>query len=374
MTDEALLPGPPTGAQAAWPEPLFSALWLWLGCCLFVATEIALLRALGVNDDEAMITSFAVISVPISLGLGQLIRWRFRISIRGILLVTAAVAGVCALVGRELLEAESQRARVQAVAAKSYSITYDKRGAGDVHGKWFITRSGFPLPVWLAKRLGPEAFAGIYTLWCDKLTNEDVNLLSDLPPVAWLNVVSSPLDAQGLAKLPVMPGMRTLEISGRQVSAGSISRLAMQPDLRHVEIQGEVTSMEGLRSLHQVPQVQSIVVDAFELDRETCRALAENPHLTELMLNTLARKDDIPHFSSMAPRLKLSAATIIEELAKSESVEVLHIGYVERVRDPHLELLISMRSLRQLDLSGSSITQEGVNKFKAARPDVSVTY
>lgn len=346
-------------------RPLFSQLTLLIGSALSAGLCVLALQWLGYDDAAGELTSSAIISFGLLLAVGQFARWRFRISIRTILILTAVVGILCAFVGREIFAVRKEQQALDVILRNGGNVVY--RQGGEVRGKWFVTTAGIPIPLWIKDHLlGEEFFSNIYELRCEDQNEHApfIPQLARLRKVERLDVAFSNLTAKDLAHMPVIPGLQTLTMKSDQLSEQAATNLARQPELHLVQVMAKYRS--PVDGVDQLVQIRELTVGLGAITNAGCRELALLPRLKILRLD--ANFCFGGYYSAGFNDFYVQDA---ELLSGSRSIEVLELHYAH-VSPGALQPLQHMPQLSRLTLLGSSFDDQDLAVFRAARPDVEV--
>ncbi len=328
---------------------------------------------LGVTYSNGQLAA-AVLATCAALWLAtQLVRYRFRISLRTFLIAMAVLAAGLAYVGKDFVDARRETAAVKSLNELGVVVSY-----GDLipsNAESFQTTGGIRLPIWIRDAVGESYFRRIRNVRFRDSSLEDANLglLEDLRGAQSLDVRNSKITARGLAFLPIVPEMNTIHLQWEQLSPESVSRLNQQPDLHTVQVTYPVKfptqTVNGIatpkldpppvQTLSGFTTIERLILELDNVNPQCMEVVASLPELRTLNIGTM---DYYGH------QVQING---LSELAKSSSLENLNIT-ARQFGDRHLLELIEVRTLKHLYLARTGVTQEGIEEFRAARPDVQV--
>ncbi len=247
-------------------------------------------------------------------------RW-YQYSLRSLLMLVTLCAFLCSWLAVKIEQGKRQKAAVDALRAKGFTITYD----------YEVDRDGKPLPnpvlnvpQWLRGWLGDDCFAtvvgvdapfgtmfgglGGFHLYCDA-TEEDLRPLAELPRVKFL------------------------QLGGARIGDSALRQIGNLSELDHLELASTKITDAGLVELKAFPKLRELDLDDTEVTD-----------------------------GGMADLLRLDR---LEDLRLSQT----------RVTDGGLAMLQNLKTLKRLSFAAAEftrVTHEGVAKFKQARPDCKV--
>ena len=171
-----------------------------------------------------------------------------------------------------------------------------------------------------------------------------------------IHVTGRPLGNDDLAFCPAESRVETLLLDHPEntITSTGCRTLAALPRLSHLRIRGGHIDDLALEELSRLSQLEILNLPQCRGSDSGLAALAEMPRLSQLRLG--------------GPHLTHAAAA---ELSRLPALSKLHLIDVP-IDDAGLGLLAKMPKLRSLYLDGSGVTDEGLSKLFAARPDLHV--
>jgi len=160
-----------------------------------------------------------------------------------------------------------------------------------------------------------------------------------------------------------LPLLETLDLGDSIVGDVGVEALAAAPKLKQLSLGNVRMSDVGYQSLRQLTRLAVLDLSGGRhrgnntLSERSVQAVASLRQLRVLKLG----------------HLKFPARSFAQ-FAGMVNLEELGLEYCPEVNDEALKVLEGWKSLRRVDLTGSSVTAAGVEKLRAARPDCQVLW
>lgn len=165
------------------------------------------------------------------------------------------------------------------------------------------------------------------------------------------------LSEEGVQSLATLPRLKELRISGGLWDVGfygsSWEERAMRPAQASV---GDPNAIdENLTLLHRLPALESLSIEGYWITNEGMRRLSRIESLRELELTNCGLVDEgLAHLADLA------------------RLERLTLGRCKRITDRSIVHLKKLTTLRQLDFSGTDITEAGAAELRKALPETEI--
>lgn len=227
--------------------PLLNREKLFVTSLVTLATVWFLLA--GVYNALAVIFAVLLLCVAIT----RLVRQRFRVSLRVLLLGCTAI-GVS--LGWWIGEARTQRAAVSNVRRAGGYVLYDYVAEA---GAWAKRKNGALFPTWLRDMLGDDmvAQAEFVDVGRSNLENDDLpRLLTELKYLKELRLSGSQVSGEGLQHLQHSTGIERVWITKDQASEQGFRHLAELPTLDWLTLHGPSVTDDVLSNLRPLPQLR----------------------------------------------------------------------------------------------------------------------
>ena len=246
-------------------------------------------------------------------------RW-YQYSLRSQLLFVTLCAIACSWLTVKIDRGKKQKAAVDALKAKGFTIAYDYEVDRD--GK-LVPNAALNVPQWLRSWLGDDCFATVGRV---------------APPPRSFSVV-------GL--FPIYP----------DVTDEDLGRVAELPHLKFLWLSGERIGDSALKRMRDLPELERLYLENTEITDAGLAMLKAFPNLRKLDVSYTNVTD-----GGMADLLCL---TRLEEINLAQTF----------VTDRGLVMLQNLKTLKRLSFvgpGGTQVTPDGVAKFKQALPDCKV--
>ena len=212
----------------------------------------------------------------------------------------------------------------------------------DLTGSSQITNTGI-------KNLAPLRKLRTLGLTFLPISDEAMDVIAGMTELRSLEFGESGVGDEGLAKLKTLDKLEQIALAPNITDRGLV-HLTDFPNLAFVGVKAHQVTDVGVANLRKLPKLDSLlVVSATDADLERLKTLA---HLKNLTLIG-------PQFS----------ASSVETLQAFPQLEILNLNG-SATNDSHLVALSKLKKLRQLFVDGTSVTPEGIAKFRELRPDV----
>lgn len=331
--------------------PLFSlsALLSFLLATLLVGLLVMRLTA---SDLSATFTATAAILVfVLGFACGQVIRWRFRLSLRATFVAFTLSIVMCGFLANRIFTARHQRRVVQSInhagGQVSYEISKDSIGKG-----WFRTTNGLPLPNWLIDVFGIDFFSNIWTIYFGDELTIDTDLSGvDFHDIENVHFYQSRLSQQSLARIGRLDQLETLCLEDVNLSDDDLKHLINLKDLKNLFVGGNRNLTDPAFShLGQLKSLENLWLNATGIRLTESLDEAAFSNLRSLSLHGSAITD--------------SEIKNICGLTKLESLQLSNT----QVTDVGLPDLGELKNLRHLTLYGTTVTGEGVARLQKLLP------
>ena len=341
--------------QQASRQPLFSLAVLLLVLLTAIVVFAAFIRIAAPDWPPTLSISMATFVFLVGFSTGQLIRWRFRMSLRATFLLFTVLIVICGAIASRSFQARSQRRAVSSIVQSgghvSYTLSKDSIGQG-----WFRSSSGLPLPNWLIDVFGMDFFANVWGIYF----GDNVSKKDDLSGVDFLDVddvrfYQSRLSDAALTRIGSLDHLKTL-------------------GLRRVDLKDE-----DLSFLSELKKLEALFIDGNpKITDEAFAYLADLESLEHLWLDStsvsLAEAIDGRAFRRLKS-LNLGGTLVtdaqIKNLKLLTNLESLQFSR-NQLTDDGIQELGELKKLRHLTLYNTPVTSEGVARLKEKLPNCEI--
>ncbi len=366
--------------------PLFSRGKLFIAVAIVLAATSLLFQFVWVLPVADLQLPIVVVLLGLATFLGgQFVRHRLHRSWRAWTILTILV--VAGVIAWEWHFGPSRRESNVARWIEDEGGRIQYRGIRLNEGDLYFEHEGWHLPNWVATLVGESYFGELRFIYLGqaKFGDADVGRLADIQHLQSLNLSNSDLTADGVANLPLIPGMEQLSLDWRQVSPESIARIRQFPELTFLS----VTSPYNYQ-LANPSNAETRITDLAGLDQVEYLTIGTNDPITEDDAATIASLNSLVSLYILAPgqvlgpgEIKSSSAAqpgALKRLANSTTIEELIFRLNSQdLSVEELEAFAAMPSIKQISITNwnqpFSLTPQQVlaisQKFPKVQIDVS---
>ncbi len=207
-----------------------------------------------------------------------------------------------------------------------------------------------------------------------RVTDAGLAALVGLRNLKTLSLAFNPFTDDGMEAVANLTNLRTLELGETKVGNDGLAKLKTLTQLEYIELGSAVTErgldhLRGLPSLTGVSMRLPVVTDAVVTN---LRKLSKLEHLRGVVASDadLERLKSLSHLKSLTFDLNRFTVSGLESLDAFPTLETLNLNGSVTVDDSYLVAVSKLKKLRQLFVDGTSVTPEGIAKFRELRPDV----
>lgn len=256
-------------------RPLFPAfVHISLGVIAVIALLLWLWPASAIRglSFRIPITLAAICFLTFYVG-GEMIRWRFRISLWNMFAFITLLAVLCGGFGAWLLHAHQQRRRVQAIQQLGGYIRYET-----IHGLdgQFVTSDGWIVPKKLVDAFGVDVFARTREVGWTKGGISDAEVATlDLRGFSSVAICSREITDAGVEHVCQNPEMTQLWLGSTQVTDTGLHVLQQLPRLELVSLYDTRITDECLPHIHSLDSLKFIDLRKTQFTREGVEVLRQ---------------------------------------------------------------------------------------------------
>lgn len=191
-----------------------------------------------------------------------------------------------------------------------------------------------------------------------KISDSTLEHISGLTLLESLNVGSAMLTDVGLERLTTLPNLKALTIGGNELGDAGLQALRQIPTLAFLDLSGR----QGTDSN----------VWAISLTETGLEAILTLKNLRELRVGCTSIGVGIEG-TKFAEVSAMSVTPLwLERMKSLPRLEKLKLQGCDRLKDESVKTLIAMPALKEVDLKGTGITEQGVAALRAAKPNMVV--
>jgi Leucine-rich repeat (LRR) protein len=222
----------------------------------------------------------------------------------------------------------------------------------------------------------------ILTLRGDRITSGAFEHIAQMTGLRSLDISFTEVDDDGFEQLSALTKLESLAMGGNRLSGTALSSLKLLPSLRKLDVGGMqrvdsgrwglALSEANLTRLSELTELRALSLTGANLnDRGVDRPGNKLSERTELAnLSKLRGLGNLEFLDLSRTPVLPSALTALRDLPK---LRELRLGLTPRVDDSAVDALISLKQLSTLQLGGSQMSSEGLERLRTARPECKVT-
>ncbi len=241
------------------------------------------------------------------------------------------------------------------------------------------------------------------------ITDQGMSEIRNLPGVTDLNLYFAEyVTDEGVGAIQGWKKLRRLNLHGTKITDVALEHVAAIPSLESLNVGNTLMTDVGLERLTSLPTLKELTMGGNELGDAGLQALRQMSGLTYLDLSGRQGTDKNVWTIAMSEKgleavltLKelrelrfgcvsigvgiegtklgeISVLTVLprwlEQMKALAKLERLKLQGCNRIGDDSVGALLAMPALREVDLQGTAVTEQGAAKFKAARPGAVVYF
>jgi Leucine-rich repeat (LRR) protein len=245
------------------------------------------------------------------------------------------------------------------LAALDLSLTHiTDQGMNEIKG----LRGIVDLNLYFAEYITDEGVAAIkdwkklkrLNLHGTKAGDNALEHVAGLTSLEWLNVGSTLMTDVGLERLTQLPNLKELTMGGNEMGDAGLQALRQMPGLTYLDLAGRQGTDKNVWTIAMTDVGLQAVL--------TLKSLRE----LRLACTTASVGIEGTKFAEV-PVLSVTPKWL-EQMKSLSKLERLKLQGCNRVDDEAVSTLLALPALREVDLQGTSVTEKGAARFRAARP------
>ncbi len=234
-----------------------------------------------------------------------------------------------------------------------------------------------------------SAFAQARSLPADaQLTRNAAGEIIDVRIAGKSNVERRSLDAETIAGLAELTNLEQLYLWGTTVGDADIQKLSTLTKLQVIDLTFSDISGESLKVLAKLPNLVSIRLDGCDVTDEQLEVLTDKTDLIELYLSKTKITDaGLKHVRNMKKLILLDLSDCeitdsgLSSLGHFPQIRSLRLSKLTRygdddrssLTDQCVDYLVTLKSLTDLKIADSKLTDDGIERLKQGLPNASVS-
>ncbi|MCA9153169.1 MAG: hypothetical protein KDA38_00215 [Planctomycetales bacterium] len=225
-------------------------------------------------------------------------------------------------------------------------------------------------PEWLAPLVGRDEFQDVFRVHMEhrNVTDDQLNVLLDLPHVRYLYLAGNPITDEGVRNLLPLKNVRRLSLWRTNITDTAMEYISRNRDLEALDVHATAVSDEGLKMFERMPNLRELKLNGRITD-EGLRHVAPLKRLVNLNIGMsqvtpagMALVADCPIRVLDAPPWESTfRGEYLKHFRDWKYLATLP-GHVYYCRDEHLREL-PLDKLESLSISGSELTAAGLQRL-----------
>jgi hypothetical protein len=214
--------------------------------------------------------------------------------------------------------------------------------------------------------------------FAEYVTDEGVSAIKDWKQLKRLNLHGTKAGDSALEHIAGINSLESLDVGSTLMTDVGLERLTLLTNLKELTMGGNELGDAGLQALRQMPTLRYLDLSGRQGNDKNVWSIAmSNVGLAAVL--TLKNLRDL-RFSCTSTSVGIEGAKLGEvstlsvtekwlaQMTALNKLERLKVQGCHRVDDEAVASLIAMPALREADLKGTSVTEQGAAKLRAAKP------
>lgn len=220
--------------------------------------------------------------------------------------------------------------------------------------------------------------ADLNLYYAEYVTDEGVAAIKDWKKLKRLNLHGTKVSDTALEHVAGIAALESLNVGSTLMTDVGLERLTVLPNLKELTMGGNELGDAGLQALRQMPGLTYLDLSGRQGTDKNVWTIAMSEVGLEAVL-TLKQLREL-RFSCVSIGVgiegtKLGEVSVLivtpkwlEQMKQLPKLERLKLQGCDRINDDAVNALIAMPALREVDLQGTSVTERGAAKLRAAKP------
>jgi Leucine-rich repeat (LRR) protein len=203
--------------------------------------------------------------------------------------------------------------------------------------------------------------------FAEQITDEGVSIVKNWKHLRRLNVRGTKITDATLEFLAGVPTLEWLDIGWAQITDTGLEHLSSLSNLRHLAMGGNKLTDTSLQFLRQMPQLEYLDIGGAQRTDSGLWSLS----LTETGVQAIASVTALRELRMAGSSVTVRGLDLLRGLTK---LERLNLQACKRLRDDAAATLAQFRSLRELDVKDSGLSEQAVARIRQSLPDCQVLF
>lgn len=231
---------------------------------------------------------------------------------------------------------------------------------------------------WLVQ--SPGRVTEIY-VWGEAPARELLSHIDSFGELRSLEINSRLVTDEIVPKFATLRHLSSLELNSSEIRGEGLESLAKLQHLRSLSVQSAYLNDQALAAAGRCQHLEYLTLQFGSLSRVDPRSFAELKRLPRLTWLDLYKEVSDDAMAEIAAIENLSGLSIysydlsdrgIEQLRDNATIQFLTLMKSERVTDQSIDILASMKGLKDLDVLDTAISSTGLDTLAASRPDITI--
>jgi len=220
--------------------------------------------------------------------------------------------------------------------------------------------------------------------YAEQITDEGMSAVKGWKKLKRLNLRGTKITDTTLEHVSGISTLESINISNAQVTDVGIERLAALPNLKELAMGGNELSDVGVQALRQIPGLTFLDLSgrqgtdsnlwAVSMSEQGLAAVLSLKDLRELRLGCAEYGIGQEGNRFATVNTMNVTARWLEMMKALPKLEILKMQSCSRVADDAIPVLASWPSLREVDLKGTAVTEQGLAALRKAKPNCKIHY
>ena len=225
---------------------------------------------------------------------------------------------------------------------------------------------------------GLRGITDLNLYWCEYVTDEGIAAIKDWKNLKRLNLHGTKVSDNGLEHIAGITTLETLNVGSTLMTDVGLERLTNLTNLKELTMGGNELGDAGLQALRQMPGLTFLDLSGRQgtdkniwtvaMSETGLAAVLTLKNLRELRFSCVTLGTGIEGTRLGDVSFLIVTPKWLEQMKSMTKLERLKVQGCDKVNDDAVQSLIAIPSLREVDLQGTSVTEQGATKLRAAKP------
>jgi internalin A len=218
--------------------------------------------------------------------------------------------------------------------------------------------------------------------YAEYITDEGVAAINDWKQLKHLNLHGTKAGDSALEHIAGINALETLNVGSTLMTDVGLERLTMLTNLKQLTMGGNELGDAGLQALRQMPTLTFLDLSGRQGNDKNVWTIA----MTEVGLQAVLTLKNLQElrFACTTTSVGIEGSKLgevsslsvnekwLQEMKSLNKLQMLKVQGCKKIDDAAVATLTTMPALKQIDLKGTSVTEAGAAKLRAAKPGMIV--